>query len=321
MKRLGDIRSLFPGAAKVALVCDSNVERLYGDEAAAIIESSGGVTLERIVFPAGEKSKNLETYSRLVGAFAQLGFTRSDAVVALGGGVTGDLAGFAAATYMRGIGFIQVPTTLLAMVDSSIGGKTGVDIPEGKNLVGAFHLPRAIYRDYRFLSTLDEREMKNGYAEMIKTAVLFDPELFGVLSRRPAGEEFFAAIERCAELKTKIVEEDFREGGRRMLLNLGHTVGHALEKVSGFEVPHGEAVAVGMRAVSKRVPEVGEILDAYGLGDVSRLDAYGPRDGLVKAMLGDKKRSGGKLTLVVPYAVGDCRLEEVDVERLGELFG
>ena len=317
MKRLSDIRSWFPKAVKAALVCDSNVERLYAERVQRIVESAG-VEVERIAFPAGEKSKSLETYSRLVSALATLGFTRSDAVIALGGGVTGDLAGFAAATYMRGIGFIQVPTTLLAMVDSSIGGKTGVDIPEGKNLVGAFHLPKAIIRDCSFLSTLDETEMKNGYAEMIKTAVLFDPELFAALKTKPEGERLSAAIERCAELKGRIVEEDFREGGRRMLLNLGHTVGHALEKVSGFKVPHGEAVAVGMRVVSGRVPEVAAILDRYGLGDMSSMEKYATREELVRAMLSDKKRSGRKVTFIVPYAIGDCRMEEVEVEKLGE---
>jgi 3-dehydroquinate synthase len=318
MKRLSEIKLWFPKATKVALVADSNVERLYADRAARELESAGGITVERLSFPAGEGSKNLDTYTKLISALATLGFSRSDVIVALGGGVTGDLAGFAAATYMRGIPFVQVPTTLLAMVDSSIGGKTGVDIPEGKNLAGAFHLPEKIIRDYSFLETLDRTQLNNGFAEMIKTAVLFDRELFEVLKRKPAGEELFAAIERTAGWKEKIVDEDFREGGRRMLLNLGHTLAHALEKVSNFQVPHGEAVAVGMRAVSKRVPEVGEILDIYGLGDISSLDAYASRDELAAAMFYDKKRSGGKITLVVPYAVGDCRLEQVYVENVWE---
>ena len=168
-----DWKSDFPKARKAALVTDSNVDRLYGDAIVRQIEDTG-LQVERIVFPAGEKSKTLETYAELVRGFAALGLTRTDFAVALGGGVVGDLTGFAAATYMRGIGFVQVPTTLLAMVDSSIGGKTGVDIPEGKNLVGAFHLPKKIIRDVKFLETLPEKELKNGLAEMIKTAVLFD---------------------------------------------------------------------------------------------------------------------------------------------------
>ena len=175
----------FPKAKAVALVTDSNVDRLYGDAAVRRLEESTGLRVERIVFPAGERSKTLETYAELVRGLAALGLARSDFVVALGGGVVGDLAGFAAATYMRGIGVVQVPTTLLAMVDSSIGGKTGVDVPEGKNLVGAFHLPSQTVRDTSFLATLPEREMRNGFAEMIKTAVLFDPEMFRALSPRP----------------------------------------------------------------------------------------------------------------------------------------
>jgi 3-dehydroquinate synthase len=242
--------------------------------------------------------------------------TRSDGVVALGGGVVGDLAGFAAATYMRGIGFVQVPTTLLAMVDSSIGGKTGVDIPEGKNLVGAFHLPAAIIRDCAFLGTLPGKELMNGYAEMIKTAVLFDPELFETMKRKPVGDDLAAAVERCAALKEAVVADDFRESGRRMLLNLGHTFGHAIEKVSGYAVPHGEAVAMGMRIVGGEVPEIGEILDSYGFGTLESAGLGDAREELLKAMSCDKKRTGDAVTLVVPAAIGDCRLVPVPVAEL-----
>lgn len=313
---LSETSGLFPRASKIALVTDSNVDRLHGDRVAREIEK-GGLRVDRIVIPAGEASKNLDSYVRLVRSFAELEMTRSDAVVALGGGVTGDLAGFAAATYMRGIGFVQVPTTLLAMVDSSLGGKTGVDIPEGKNLVGAFHMPAAVVRDFAFLETLPEQEMMNGFAEMIKTAVLFDPRLFETMKRRPSGAELHAAIERCAELKQAVVADDFKESGRRMLLNLGHTFGHAIEKVSGFSVAHGEAVAMGMRIVSRGVPEIGEILDLYGFGTLDSAGLGGRRDDLLKAVARDKKRAGGSVTLVVPVAVGDCRMVETPLERLG----
>ena len=175
-----DWTSDFPKARKAVLVTDSNVDRLYGDAIVRQIEDTG-LQVERIVFSAGEKSKTLETYAELVRGFAALELTRTDFAIALGGGVVGDLTGFAAATYMRGIDFVQVPTTLLAMIDSSIGGKTGVDIPEGKNLVGSFHLPKRIIRDVKFLETLPEKELKNGLAEMIKTAVLFDAEMFAAL--------------------------------------------------------------------------------------------------------------------------------------------
>ncbi len=314
--------SVFPRAKAVALVTDSNVDRLYGDMAVRQLEASG-LRVERIVFPAGEQSKTLDTYAELVRGFAALGLTRSDVAVALGGGVVGDITGFAAATYMRGIDFVQVPTTLLAMVDSSIGGKTGVDIPEGKNLVGAFHMPREIVRDVGFLESLPEREMKNGFAELIKTAVLFDPGLFAALSPRPSLDALAPLVERCARWKEEVVAADFREGGRRKLLNLGHTFGHAIESASGFRLSHGEAVAVGMRIVGRGVPEVGAILDEYGFPQVA--DVFAPPLGLkpddVRGyMANDKKRSGDSITLVVPRRIGECELVDTPIGELWETW-
>ena len=311
--------SKFPKAKAVALVTDSNVDRLYGDAAVRRIEETSGLRVERIVFPAGERSKTLETYAELVRGFAALGLTRSDVAVALGGGVVGDLTGFAAATYMRGIGVVQVPTTLLAMVDSSIGGKTGVDIPEGKNLVGAFHLPAQVIRNTAFLATLPEREMKNGFAELIKTAVLFDPGLFRSLSPRPGLSALAPLVERCARWKEEVVAADFREGGRRKLLNLGHTFGHAIESASGFRLSHGEAVAVGMRIVGRGVPEIGAMLDEYGFPHVA--DVFGDPlsltlDDLRGYLANDKKRSGDEVTLVVPKRIGECELREVPLKNL-----
>lgn len=312
-------RNLFPKAHKAVVVTDSNVDRLYGDAAVRELERSG-LKIERIVFPAGERSKTLETYAELVRGFAALGLVRSDIAVALGGGVVGDITGFAAATYMRGIDFVQVPTTLLAMVDSSIGGKTGVDIPEGKNLAGAFHLPKQIVRDWDFLRTLPERELKNGFAEMIKTAVLFDPVLFaelgefaGARDRDGWVETLAPMIEKCVAWKEKVVADDFREGGRRKLLNLGHTFGHAIEKLSDFTIPHGEAVAMGMRIVSTKVPEVGEMLDRYGFGRYDCKD----REELVAAMRGDKKSTGDAVDLIVPEAVGKCNICQVAFADIG----
>lgn len=308
------------------VVTDSNVDRLYGDKFVRSLEGEYA-RVERIVFPAGEKSKTLETYAELVRGFAALELTRTDVAYALGGGVVGDLTGFAAATYMRGIDFIQVPTTLLAMVDSSIGGKTGVDIPEGKNLVGAFHLPKKIIRDVKFLETLPEKELKNGLAEMIKTAALFDKEMFrelesleSTVSEEPTGvartlkssETLKTLIERCANWKQKIVDEDFKEGGKRKLLNLGHTFGHAIEKVSDFAISHGEAVAMGMRIVGKDVPEIGKILDAYGYPKYEGFDNVK----ILDAIRGDKKRSGDKITLVVPRKIGECELVETPMTEL-----
>ena len=322
MKELTELKSRFPKAVKVALITDSNVDRYHGDRVARELEASG-LRVERIVFPAGERSKNLETYAELVRGLAALRFARSDIAVALGGGVVGDMGGFAAATYMRGIEVIQVPTTLLAMVDSSIGGKTGVDIPEGKNLVGAFHQPAMTLRDVSFLETLPKRELKNGYAEAIKTAVLFDPELFGRLKALeyrgdgPVPAELADIIERCAQHKIRVVEEDFRETGKRKLLNLGHTFGHAIEKVSDFAIPHGEAVAMGMRIVGRDVPEIGEILDAYGFGSLEACAGL-DKAAILDAMRNDKKRVGNEVTLVVPRKIGACELVKVPVEELGK---
>lgn len=325
----------FPKAAKAVLVTDSNVDGCYGDAVVRQIEAAG-LRVERIVFPAGEQSKTLETYAELVRGFAALGLTRTDFAIALGGGVVGDLTGFAAATYMRGIDFVQVPTTLLAMVDSSIGGKTGVDIPEGKNLVGAFHLPRQIVRDTGFLRTLPERELMNGFAEMIKTAVLFDRDLFAELGRLagldPAErlERLGPLVARTAAWKEKVVAEDFKEGGRRKLLNLGHTFGHALERASDFRLAHGEAVAVGMRIVGRDVPAIGEALDAYGYlriaGGSQSLALFGGRNPdvafefdrakVLEGVAMDKKRSGDAITLVVPREIGRCELVETPVAEV-----
>ena len=319
------------------VVTDSNVDRLYGDQFVRSLEGEYA-RVERIVFPAGERSKTLETYAELVRGFAALGLSRTDLVVALGGGVVGDLTGFAAATYLRGIGFVQVPTTLLAMVDSSIGGKTGVDIPEGKNLVGAFHLPKKIIRDVKFLETLPEKEMKNGLAEMIKTAILFDHEMFGELMEmssecgRPrtsapttVGGDLWAPrlehlVECCAAWKQKIVDEDFKEGGKRKLLNLGHTFGHAIEAASDFRLGHGECVAIGMRIVGRDVPEIGEILDLYDFLQVK--DVFAPPLCLSVAKIqellaSDKKRSGDTITLIVPRKIGECDLVETPMTEIG----
>ena len=313
-----DWKSDFPKARKAALVTDSNVDRLYGDAIVRQIEETG-LQVERIVFPAGEKSKTLETYMELVRGFAALELTRTDFAIALGGGVVGDLTGFAAATYMRGIGFVQIPTTLLAMVDSCIGGKTGVDIPEGKNLVGAFHLPKRIIRDVKFLESLPEKEMKNGLAEMIKTAVLFDEEMFhrledlAGLASLECLEKLEPLVDRCAAWKQKIVDADFKEGGKRKLLNLGHTFGHAIEKVSDFAISHGEAVAIGMRIVGKGVPEIDRILDAYGFGKCEGFD----NAKILEAIRGDKKRTGDTITLIVPRKIGECELVDIPLSEVG----
>ena len=318
------VREALPQARRLALVADSNVDRLHGDAAARTLET-GGVRVERIVFPAGERSKTLETWAELVRSLAALRLSRRDAVVALGGGVTGDMAGFAAATYMRGIDFIQIPTTLLAMVDSSVGGKTAVDLPEGKNLVGAFHQPRAVFCDPAFLATLPEVWRLDGMGEVLKYAVLGDERLFARLEaapRAPIGEEDIA---RCIAMKRDIVARDEFESGERRLLNLGHTCGHAIEKLSGFAVSHGHAVATGV-AMAARMSAAHGLLAAAEADRIVRLvaamgfateTAFAATD-LADAIAMDKKASGGCVAMVLPVRIGACELREVQLAEIAQ---
>ena len=306
------VRLTFPKAAKVALVTDSNVDALHGDRTVRMLEDAG-LRVERIVFPAGERSKTLHTYAELVGSFADLRLSRKDVVVALGGGVTGDLAGFAAATYMRGIDFVQVPTSLLAMVDSSVGGKTGVDLPAGKNLVGAFHQPRAVFCDPSFLETLPEKWRRDGMGEVLKYAVLGDAGLFAKLEAKPLEPIGTAEIAGCIGMKRDVVSRDEFESGERKLLNLGHTFGHAIEKLNDFTVSHGSAVATGVAMAARASvrlgmlnPEAGARIEALvaAMGYAVRSDL--PAAELARAIGGDKKVTGSGVDLVLPTDIGRC---------------
>ena len=245
-----------PGTA--VLVTDDTVNALYGDRAVHSLQSAG-FRVHRIVFPHGEESKTLESYMRLLNFCAEVGITRSDCLFALGGGVIGDLTGFAAATFLRGIRFLQIPTTLLAAVDSSVGGKTGVDLPSGKNLVGAFWQPSLVICDYQLLDTLPAPIFADGCAEVIKYAVINDKDLFSLL-KKPIKPQLGPIIRRCVENKRDIVRADERDTGCRQLLNLGHTFGHAVEACSNFAISHGSAVAIGINIVSSAAASRGLIL-------------------------------------------------------------
>lgn len=298
-------------ARSALLVSDSNVAPLYADRTAKALS---GLRVARQVVPAGERSKSIESYVNLLNALARERLTRTDAVFALGGGVVGDLSGFAAATYLRGLPFVQLPTSLLAMVDSSVGGKTAVDLPTGKNLVGAFHQPRLVVCDLSLLDTLPERELRCGAAEALKTAILFDPELFEHFRQRGLGFDRERVVAACVGHKRDVVCADERDNGRRQLLNLGHTIGHAVEACSGFSVLHGEAVAVGTcimaRLFARDADAICEAFAALGLPTDTDL----PTEALALPMRSDKKRRGDALTLVVPHGVGDCTLETVPFE-------
>ncbi len=306
-------------AKRYVIIADDRVAELFGDRLLSSCRQAG-LAVELLTFPHGEQQKNLATVERLARRLAALGIDRKDGLIALGGGVPGDITGFVAAIYMRGISFVQVPTTLLAQVDSSVGGKTGVDIPEGKNLVGAFHQPRAVYIDPTVLKHLPRAELLNGLAEVIKYGVIRDADFFRYLeTNRPAVLALdMAAVEtiiaRSCAIKAAVVEADEREGDLRRILNFGHTIGHAVEAASGYQLAHGMAVAVGMAAVARLATSMG-ILPADARDRiVTLLDAYGlptaiPADydvaTLRRFLLTDKKTVAGRPVFVLPRAIGE----------------
>ena len=309
------------GGGAAAIVTDDIVGPLYARRLQNSLEKAG-YRAPVFQFPHGERSKTLETYGSILGFLAENGLTRGDIVVALGGGVTGDLAGFAAATYLRGIGLVQMPTTLLAATDSSVGGKTGVDLPQGKNLAGAFHQPRLVLCDIALLDTLPSDIFADGCAEVIKYGLIADESFFHSL-KNPVGRQLETVITRCVQLKSEVVCADEREQGARQLLNYGHTVGHAIERCSGFAVSHGRAVAIGMAVIARAAWRSGwcdrgcaeqteQMLLAYGLPISCDFSA----DELCKAAMADKKRTGESITIVVPQKLGKCVLKSVSMPQL-----
>lgn len=307
---------------KVCIVSDSNVFPLHGQVAVKSLEEAGFQVIS-YVFPAGEDSKNGEIYLDLLNHLAQHQLTRTDLLVALGGGVVGDLTGFAAATFLRGVAFIQVPTTLLAAVDSSVGGKTAIDLPAGKNLAGAFYQPSLVLCDTDTLSTLPEEIFSDGCAEVIKYGILYDRDFFRYLKQTGLHFDRERVIRRCVELKRDVVMEDEFDTGARMKLNLGHTVGHGVEAKSQFTVSHGKAVAIGMAIVSRAACKRGmlskedaaailEVIQAFGLPTST---AYSSQE-LSHYMLSDKKRSGGSVCLIIPTEIGNCIIVPTAVEEL-----
>lgn len=308
--------------ASAAVVADDTVYALYGERVCASLEAAGVRTV-CYVFPHGEKSKNLLEYAKILNFLAENRVTRADALIALGGGVTGDLGGFAAATYLRGIPFVQLPTTLLAAVDSSVGGKTAVDLPAGKNLAGAFYQPELVLCDLDTLDSLPREIFLDGCAEVVKYAVLGSRELFALLADIPSGKGLEEVTARCVEMKRDFVQSDELDRSARQMLNLGHTFGHAVEASSRFTLSHGKSVAIGMamilRAACSRGLCSAETRDAV----IALLQRYGlptecpyPADMLLGALSADKKIFGTRLNLVVPTDIGACRLLPVGVDEL-----
>ena len=322
LSNLGNETATVTKVGAAVIVSDSNVFPLYGETAKKSLENAGFSVIS-FVFTAGESSKCGATYLELLNFLAENKVCRTDCIIALGGGVVGDLAGFTAATYLRGIPYIQVPTTLLAAVDSSVGGKTAIDLDGGKNLVGAFYQPKLVLCDLDTLNTLPEDIFKDGCAEVIKYGVLYDADLFAHLGKFGLSFDREYVVTRCVELKRNVVTEDEFDTGSRMKLNLGHTIGHGVEVAGNFTVSHGKAVAIGMAIVStaaaKRqicAPETAKkivsILKQFGLPTNTDCTA----ETLFDAALSDKKRMGNAVNLIVPQAIGDCLIMPTAITEL-----
>ncbi len=312
----------------VALVTDASVAPLHAATAQAGL-AQAGLPTTLVVLPPGEAAKTLDTVRLAYDAFLGAGLGRDATVVALGGGVIGDLVGFAAATYLRGVAFVQAPTTLLSMVDASVGGKVGVDLPQGKNLVGAFKTPRLVLADLAALDTLPAAEVTAGLAEVVKAGIIDDVELLEHLETE--GPEPLAwTVTRAIAVKQRVVEADPYESGRRAVLNLGHTFGHALESLSGFRLRHGECVAIGMVAAAHMAARLGYAEPALEqrvravlmkLGLPTSAPGYAP-DEIYARMAVDKKKAAGKLRFILPRAVGDVVVVgNVPVDEIMEAIG
>ncbi len=319
----GKYASKLSTAKKVTVITDTNVAPHYQWKIVNSLQQSG-FEVKSHIFQAGEASKTLNTIAEMYNTLADFKMTRKDLIIALGGGVTGDMAGFAAATYLRGIDFIQIPTSLLAQVDSSVGGKTGVDLPHGKNLVGAFHQPIAVLIDPETLNTLPDTYICDGMAEVIKYGCIKNSDFFENLEKENALDHIDDVIETCVSIKRDVVNRDERESGERMLLNFGHTLGHAIEKIYNFKgISHGMAVAIGMVLISKAgekqgITEIGttekiaKLCQKYGLpvSDEATFEA------MADAAKGDKKTAGGGINLVLLNKIGDSFTKKVELDNL-----
>lgn len=321
-EHLGSYAAKLACSGKAAIISDSNVWPIYGKKAVESLQAHG-FSVCNFVFPAGEQSKTGSTYLDILNFLAENHLTRSDLLVALGGGVVGDITGFAAATYLRGISYIQIPTTLLSMVDSSVGGKTAIDLPSGKNLAGAFYQPALVLCDLTALDTLPADIFRDGCAEVIKYAILYDRELYSHLEEYGLEFDRESVISRCVALKRDVVADDEFDRGGRQRLNLGHTIGHGVEASSNFTISHGQAVAIGIAIVSRAAAKqsictveiknsILALLDLFGLPTSVSIDAQT----LYDCALSDKKRAGNTVSLIVPERIGYCRIQKTPTDEL-----
>ena len=326
LSRAGELSAPLLKGREAVIVSDSNVFPLYGKTVTNSLEKAGFHVIP-FVFPAGEQSKTTQTLVELLTFLAQQGLSRADAVFALGGGVTGDMAGLAASLYLRGIPCVQLPTTLLAVVDSSVGGKTAVDLPEGKNMVGTFTQPHLVLCDTDALSTLSPAVLAEGWAEIIKYGMIRSPQLLDFLQDNPPGTDIEWVIAHCLEIKRDVVAEDEQDNAIRQILNFGHTIGHAIERCSNFGIYHGEGVAMGMGIMTRACVRMGScpaecldilerLLEKYHLESTTTVD----KDALLEASYADKKRRGSSITLIQPEGLGSCRLVKADYKQLDEIL-
>lgn len=310
---------------KLAIITDDKVDSLYSKTVADSLMAAG-FSCVKFVFQNGEASKSLAVLEQACDFLCEQFITRKSLIVALGGGVTGDLAGFLAAIFQRGIDFVQIPTTFLAAIDSSVGGKTAVNVPAGKNLLGAFWQPQLCWCDIETLATLDEEVFRDGVAEAVKYGCILDKNLFETM-KQGVRAQLAEIITRCVELKAEVVAQDERDNGLRAILNFGHTLGHGIETLSDFAISHGKAVAIGMVLASKAgeaagVTEAGttaqieEILQANGISTICPYDIAD----VVAASLGDKKRDGDTMHLILLKRIGEAVVYPVAVDKLMAFF-
>lgn len=334
LERTGEIARSVNGGQRALIISDTNVAPLYAEPVKSSLESAGFTCLVA-TFTAGEERKRADTYVTLLEQAARFEMTRSDLIVALGGGVVGDVSGFVAATYMRGIDFIQIPTTLLAMVDSSVGGKTAIDLESGKNLAGAFWQPRAVLADVGCLGTLSDEQFADGCGEVIKHAAIADAELFEELEETPLTPGLLKRdlsrvaylIARNIDIKRAVVEADERESNMRKLLNFGHSIGHGVEAAESYRLGHGTCVGIGMVAIASSsvtagvcdadVPDrLASLIRAHGLS----LDFTADSEDVYREALHDKKRAGDSIDLVVPRSVGAVSLAPTPLDEFKKIL-
>ena len=304
-----------------AIITDTTVDALYGETVENSLKNAGFSTI-KYAFPAGEENKRLSTLENILEFLCENHLTRTDVVVALGGGVPGDVAGFAAAVYARGVRFVQIATTLLAAVDSSVGGKTAVDLASGKNMAGAFHQPALVITDTDVMRALPADRLSDGAGEIVKYGVLSSPELFEMMKTENWLDKIDEIIEKSVAIKRDVVNADEFDTGVRRLLNLGHTFGHAIEKCADFTLAHGQCVGIGTAIAAGAAGKkelCREILAANKAANLPTDVTFTPEE-LASAALSDKKRTGKKIALIFPETIGRCIIEEIDVSNLPAAF-